>query len=89
MYLLVEQRYLASKNQRNIECARQNPRFRRSFAGKDKMIVADLITARTLLTHAKASAQWVALLFYGAGDAAMAARLNDIVAKLDDEIAVI
>jgi hypothetical protein len=53
------------------------------------MIVADLITARTLLTHAKASAQWVALLFYGAGDAAMAARLNDIVAKLDDEIAVI
>ena len=53
------------------------------------MIVADLITARTLLRHVKASAQWVALFFYGAGDAAMAARLNDIVAKLDDEIAVI
>lgn len=46
---------------------------------------SELRTAALLLKQAAASAQWVATMFFNAGEAPAAARLNDIVARLTDE----
>ena len=45
-----------------------------------------LSTAVLLLRQASASVQWVSTLFFGVGDSATAARLNDITARLTDEV---
>ncbi len=47
---------------------------------------SQLSTAVLLLRQASASVQWVSTLFFGVGDSATAARLNDITARLADEI---
>ena len=46
---------------------------------------SQLQTAVLLLRQATASAQWVSTLFFGVGDSATAARLNDIANRLTDE----
>ena len=47
----------------------------------------ELTTARLFLQHAHASVLWVATLFFADGNSGAAARLNDIAARLVDEMA--
>ena len=47
----------------------------------------ELTTARLFLQHAHASVLWVATMFYMDGNAGAAARLNDIAARLNDQMA--
>jgi hypothetical protein len=46
----------------------------------------ELTTARLFLQHAHASVLWVATLFLCDGNTGAAARLNDIAARLVDQI---
>ena len=47
----------------------------------------ELTTARLFLQQAHASVLWVATLFLADGNAGAAARLNDIAARLNDQMA--
>jgi hypothetical protein len=47
----------------------------------------ELTTARLFLQHAHASVLWVATLFFADGNTGGAARLNDVAARLMDEMA--
>jgi len=47
---------------------------------------SQISTAVLLLRQASASVQWVSTLFFGVGDSATAARLNDVSARLSDEV---
>ena len=46
---------------------------------------SQLRTCALFLRQASASVQWVSMMFFGAGDGATAARLNQIMYQLDDE----
>jgi hypothetical protein len=46
----------------------------------------ELTTARLFLQHAHASVLWVATLFFSDGNTGAAARLNDVAARLADEM---
>ena len=47
---------------------------------------SQISTAVLLLRQASASVQWVSTLFFGVGNSATAARLNDVSARLSDEV---
>lgn len=49
------------------------------------MTLSELQTAAVLLRHAAASAQWVSMLFHGAGDDERAARMKDQAEGLTEE----
>ena len=46
----------------------------------------ELATARLFLEHARVSVLWVATMFHLDGNAGAAARLNDIAARLSDQM---
>jgi hypothetical protein len=46
----------------------------------------ELTTARLFLEHARASVIWTASLFFHDGNVGAAARLNDIAARLSDQM---
>ena len=46
----------------------------------------ELTTARLFLQHAHASVLWVSTLFFADGNTGAAARLNDVAARLADEM---
>jgi hypothetical protein len=46
----------------------------------------ELTTARLFLQHAHASVLWVATLFFADGNTGATARLNDVAARLIDEM---
>ncbi len=67
----------------------QNFGQRRSLAEKDmtwKLTRRELKTARGFLRRAQMLVVHVSFLFFNAGEAGTAARLNDITARLTDEI---
>ena len=46
----------------------------------------ELTTARLFLQHAHASVLWVSAVFFSDGNSGAAARLNDVAARLVDEL---
>jgi hypothetical protein len=70
---------------------RRTPGFsdRRNYARREyrvKLSIQELATAKTLLARAHALIAGVSASFFGAGDGATSARLNDVAHRLADEI---